>query len=88
MYIVKTMSNFCIRNIDLVVMMKKHVKLSANSNNVRGQVSRITQDTKSTTIYIYMRHGYCFSMERSSSQHSFLIHDKVSMQNTAIQATS
>ena len=48
------MSNFCIRNIDLVVMMKKHVKLSANSNNVRGQVSRITQDTKSTTIYIYI----------------------------------
>lgn len=32
MKIVKTMSNFCIKNISLAVMMKKIMELSANSN--------------------------------------------------------
>lgn len=32
MKIVKTMSNFCIKNISLAVMMEKIMELSANSN--------------------------------------------------------
>lgn len=54
MKIVKTMSNFCIKNISLAVMMKKIMELSANSNCIfffffQGQGSRMIRDTKSKT---------------------------------------